>query len=249
MKELKDLLLGRRSVRRYERRGIEPEKIAFIYEAIRNIPTSYNGQQYSVVSVRDQAMKERLYEITGQKQIKTCALFLLFCTDYHRIRLAGEASGFSVPDYAATIDGYTVGVIDASLAMATAAVAAEGLGLGCCCVGYARTADPERVSDLLGLPREVTIVCGLTIGYPAEQPDLKPKLPVQAVIHEERYTPDEALLPQVQAYDKQVGEFNRTRSGARTDNDWLGHILDYYREETTRTIAGYLRNRTGLKPL
>lgn len=247
MKTLKEVLLDRRSIRRYERRAIEPEKVEFIYEAIRRIPTSYNGQQFSVVAVRDQAKKERLYEITGQKQIKTCALFLLFCTDYHRIRLAGKACGFSMPDYAATIDGHTVGVIDASLAMMAAATAAEGLGLGCCCVGYARTADPAAISELLELPREVTIVCGLTIGYPAEQPDIKPKLPAAAIIHEERYTTDEVLLEEVRAYDQQMREFNRTRAGSKSDNDWIDHTLHYYREEITRTIADYLRERTGMK--
>ena len=50
------------------------KKLDFIYEAIRNAPTSYNGQQFSVIAVTDQALKEQLYEITGQKQIKTSAV-------------------------------------------------------------------------------------------------------------------------------------------------------------------------------
>lgn len=247
MKDLNDILLRRRSVRRYERRALEPEKVAFIYEAIRHIPTSYNGQQFSVIAVRNQAMKERLYAVTGQKQIKTCALFLLFCTDYHRLRIAGKAVGADVPDYAATIDGYTVGVVDASLAMMAAATAAEGQGLGCCCIGYARTADPEQISSLLGLPREVTIVCGLTIGYPAEEPDVKPKLPVPALIHEEHYTMDEDLLPLVLEYNRQMRIFNRTRSGMQADYDWIDHTLGYYRKELARTIAGYLRDQNGME--
>ena len=77
----------------------------------------------------------------------------------------------------------------------SAVTAAESLGLGCCCVGYVRTADPRRISDMLGLPEGVSIVCGLTIGYPREMPDLKPKLPVEAVVHEGRYMPDEKLAP------------------------------------------------------
>lgn len=221
--------------------------MAFIYEAIRNTPTSYNGQQFSVISVRDRSVKEELYAVTGQKQIKTCALFLLFCLDYHRIGLAAEACGLEVPEYAATVDGYTVGVVDASLAMMHAAVAAEGLGLGCCCIGYARTADPVRVSELLGLPRSVAIVCGLTVGYPSEEPDLKPKLPANALIHEERYRSDEELLSSVREYDLRMQAFNRTRSGTQTDRDWIAHTLDYYREEMRRSIAEYLHRQLGMK--
>ena len=58
MKSVKESLLERRSIRRYERQPIEPEKLDFIYEAIRNAPTSYNGQQFSVIAVTDQALKE-----------------------------------------------------------------------------------------------------------------------------------------------------------------------------------------------
>ena len=45
MKDVKESLLGRTSVRRYEREAIPQETMDFIYEAVRNTPTSYNGQQ------------------------------------------------------------------------------------------------------------------------------------------------------------------------------------------------------------
>ena len=70
-KSVKDTLLTRRSIRRFEREAITQEQLDFIYEAIRNTPTSYNGQQFTVIDVDDQTIKEKLYEIIGQKQIKT----------------------------------------------------------------------------------------------------------------------------------------------------------------------------------
>lgn len=60
MKTVKDTLLERRSIRRYEREPIPAETMDFIYEAIRNTPTSYNGQQFSVIDVTDQEVKEDL---------------------------------------------------------------------------------------------------------------------------------------------------------------------------------------------
>ena len=81
MKTVKDTLLQRRSVRRYEREPIPADTMDFIYEAIRNTPTSYNGQQFSVIDVTDQTVKEKIYELTGQKQAKTCAHFMLFCAE------------------------------------------------------------------------------------------------------------------------------------------------------------------------
>ena len=226
MKSVEDTLLGRRSIRRYERQPVEREKLDLIYAAIRNTPTSYNGQQFSVIAVTDQTVKEELYEITGQKQIKTSAILLVFCLDYHKLRVAAAAKGMRTPPFESTIDGYTVGVIDASMAMMSAVTAAESLGLGCCCVGYVRTADPRRISDM---------------------PDLKPKLPVEAVVHEGRYMPDEKLAPLLETYDRQVAEFNRSRTGDRTDNDWAGHIADYHRHSMEHGIGEYLEKQIGLE--
>ncbi|MDE6395003.1 MAG: nitroreductase family protein, partial [Duncaniella sp.] len=81
MKSVKESLLDRRSVRRYERQEVSREDMDLIYEAIRNTPTSYNGQQFSVIDVTDQEIKLKLYALIGQKQIKTCSHFLLFLAD------------------------------------------------------------------------------------------------------------------------------------------------------------------------
>ena len=75
MKSVKESLLNRRSIRRYEREAVTDEQMQLIYEAIRNTPTSYNGQQFSVIDVTDQAVKEQIYALTNQKQIKTCSHF------------------------------------------------------------------------------------------------------------------------------------------------------------------------------
>ena len=148
------------------------------------------------------------------------------------------------PPFESTIDGYTVGVIDASMAMMSAVTAAESLGLGCCCVGYVRTADPRRISDMLGLPEGVSIVCGLTIGYPREMPDLKPKLPVEAVVHEGRDMPDEeagSAAGDIPPASRRVQP--QPDRPLDTDNDWAGHIADYHRHSMEHGIGEYLEKQ------
>ncbi len=243
MKTFEDVLVNRRTVRRYERRGIEPEKLAFIYDAIRNTPTSYNGQQFSVVAVTDPELKLKLYDIIGQKQVKTCAAFLFFCMDFHQLELAAKAKGVEFPDFQNSQNGYTVGVVDATLAMHQAIVAAESLGLGTCCIGYARTADPVQTSEILGLPPKVAIVCGLAIGYPAEMPDIKPKRPAEIVVFGNRYGEDDVITSKLMAYDAEVSEYNRSRAGDQTANDWAAHILEYHAKEKKKAIEVYLREQ------
>lgn len=242
MKNIKRTLLQRRSVRRYERQEIPAEQMEFIHEAIRNTPTSYNGQQFSVIDVSDQKLKEQLYELTGQKQIKTCNRFLVFCADYNKIRVAARAKLIDMPEFEHTADGVIVGIVDASLAMMSAVVAAEACGLGTCCIGYTRTAAPREITSLLGLPQGVFIVCGLALGVPREMPDLKPKQPESLLIHSNCYRNDD-LTDEILSYDAEVSKFNATRTGTKTDNDWAAHIIGYYRQAMDYKMLDALRDR------
>ena len=99
MKDVKTSLLERTSVRRYEREPIPQETMDMIYKAVENTPTSYNGQQFSVIDISDQELKEKLYELTNQKQLKTCNRLLIFCSDYNKITRLAEKKGFDVPPW------------------------------------------------------------------------------------------------------------------------------------------------------
>ena len=241
MKSVKDTLLQRRSIRRYEREDISAADMQLIYDAIRNTPTSYNGQQFSVIDVTDQALKEQLYELTQQKQIKTCNHFLVFCADYNKVRKIAEFKSVEMPDFEHTADGVIVGIVDASLALMSALVAAESCGLGTCCIGYTRTAAPEAIAELLKLPKGVFIVCGLAIGIPREMPDLKPKQSEKLLIHSNCYRGDDVVKDMFD-YDSKIIEFNATRSGTKSDNDWASHIVDYYNQAMNYNMLDALKN-------
>lgn len=242
MKDVKSTLLDRKSIRRYEREPISREDIELIYEAIRNTPTSYNGQQFSVIDITDQDIKEQLYDLTGQKQIKTCSHFMLFCADYNKINVIAKAKGIDMPDFAKTVDGVTVGIVDAALALMSAVVAAESLGLGTCPIGYARTAAPEAIAKLMKLPQHVFVVCGLAIGIPRENPDHKPKQPKDLVIFENTYRQDD-MAADLLEYDKEISNYNLTRAGTTSTNDWAAHIISYYAEAMSYHMLQALRNR------
>lgn len=242
MKDVKKTLLDRRSIRRYEREDVGSTHMEFIYDAIRNTPTSYNGQQFSVIDVTDHDLKERLFEITGQKQIKTCSHFLVFCADYHKISVIDRAKGVAMPEFYNTLDGAIVGVVDASLALMSALVAAESLGLGTCPIGYARTADPQAIARVLELPQRVFVVCGLAIGVPREQPDMKPKQPHDLMIFADRYRTDH-MADRLMDYDREISSYNRSRSGSTSTNDWAAHITSYYAEAMNYHMLQALRAR------
>lgn len=131
-----DSLLERRCVRHYEKKDISNEDLGFIREAVRNTPTSYNGQQYSVIEIADPEIKGRLADISGMKQLADAPMVFMFLVDYHKILTAAKAKLMEMPPFYDPADGLIVGVINASLAMMSAIMAAESRGPGTCPVGY-----------------------------------------------------------------------------------------------------------------
>lgn len=241
-KSVEQTLLGRSSVRRYEREPIAEADLQFIREAIRNTPTSYNGQQFSVIEVSDPTFKEQLAELVGQKQIKTSARMFFFCSDFNKIAVAAKAKGLENPGFENTADGLIVGTVDASLAMMSAIVAAQSRGLGCCPIGYARTVNPTEMSRLLGLPQGVYLVCALAVGVPREIPEIKPKQPVDLVVFKEKYGVDD-MAAKLLDYDRTIVEYHQNRSTNQSDSDWVGEMLGYYREGMNYTMLEAVRKQ------
>lgn len=242
MKTVKEALEQRVSCRRYEREPLTDEQIKNIYAAIHNTPTSYNGQNYTVIDIDDQDIKLRLYEITNQKQIKTCARFMVFCMDFNKICIGAEAKGIEMPPVYNTLDGVMIGMIDATLAMMSAIAMAEGMGLGTCPIGYTRTVDPKAVSEILKLPKHVMVICGLAIGVPREHNDIKPKQPDSLLIHHNTYRQD-PIAAEIIDYDTVVTRYNETRAGGTSINDWIGHMIGYYQEMMKYQMLEALKER------
>ncbi len=241
-KDVKDTLLDRRSIRRYEREPIPEADLEFIREAIRNTPTSYNGQQFSVVEIDDQPLKEQVAEMIGQKQFKTSNRVFVFCSDFNKINVAAEAKGLENPGFEKTVDGLLVGTIDAALAMMSAIVAAESRGLGTCPIGYARTCNQQGICEALGLPENVYVVCALAVGVPREIPELKPKQPVDLVIFKNKYGTSD-MADKLLDYDRTIIEYHKNRSSNASDSDWIGEMLGYYKEGMNYTMLDALRRR------
>lgn len=235
-------LLERRCVRHYEERNIDEADLGFIREAVRNTPTSYNGQQYSIIEITDQGIKDELAAISGMRQLAEAPVVFMFLVDYHKITVAARAKGLDMPPFYDTADGLVVGVIDASLAMMSAIVAAESRGLGTCPVGYVRTVDPDAICKLLKLPVEVFPVCALAMGHPANKPELKPKEPLDLLFFKNVYGV-EGMSGKLMEYDREIVRYHETRSSHASSQDWIGKILSYYVDRASNNVLGALRKQ------
>jgi FMN reductase (NADPH) len=187
------------SVRKYRPDPIPVEIIETIIAAAQCTSTSSNLQAYSVVAVTAAAKRARLAELCGnQEHIAQAPVFLAWCADLARLDRACELRGYTqVTEY---VENFLIAAVDAAIAAQTAALAAESLGLGICYIGSIRN-NTRAVIELLELPRLVFPVTGLTVGWPASDPLVRPRLPLQDVLHWDHYSrevQDEALA----AYDR-----------------------------------------------
>ena len=98
-----------------------------------------------------------------------------------------------------------------------------------------------QFTELLELPQHVLPLFGLCLGWPADNPDIKPRMPAAMLVHENRYQPlDNALLAE---YDEQLAHYYLSRgSNARRDT-WSDHIRRTIVKESRPFILDYLHKQ------
>ncbi len=220
MKSTIEGLLAHRSVRQFTSRPISDHELHRWIQCGQAASTSSHVQATSVIRVSDRGRREKLAELTGgQKQVSEAAIFLVICADARRHRLLAAATGGAIVE---NFETFLVGVIDASLFAQNLVIAAESEGFGICYIGGLRTRISE-VDALLEIPEGVFPLYGLCIGEPAEDPAIKPRLPVEAVLFEESVPGDRELLRQIESHDEAMAGYYSSRG--LTGRNWSGGVL------------------------
>jgi len=142
-------------------------------------------QVYSMVVTRDTEVKEQLAPSHfNQPMVKEAPVVITFCADFNRFNkwcLQRDAE----PGYDNFLSFMTA-AIDALLVAQNVCIAAEDNKLGICYLGTT-TYMADKIIDTLNLPAGVVPVTTVTLGYPAEEPPLTDRLPMEAVVHYEKY--------------------------------------------------------------
>ncbi len=183
-----------RSIRKYKPDPIPEELLTEILEAGIRTSSSGNMQSYSIIVTTDDDIRQALYQAhMQQRMVLDAPVFLTFCADFHRMRRWLELR--EAPDNFDNFFSFMVAAIDAVLASQTTALAAESRGLGLCYLG-STLANADRIGEILELPNSVVPVVGFSLGYPAQDPDLRDRLPLSGIVHQQTYhqSTDEEIL-------------------------------------------------------
>ena len=157
-----ELIQRRRSIRKYEDKTIEDEKIDFLVEALLRAPTSMGKNSWKFVVVSDTAVLERLSRAKphGATFLKKAALGIVVCANPQ------------ISD---------VWIEDASIASIFIHLAAASLELGSCWIQIrerkhndTQTAE-AYIAEVLNLPAHIRVESIVAIGYPDEDKSAHPK--------------------------------------------------------------------------
>ena len=227
-------MIGRRVCRHYGKEQVPDGLLETLLAAAQSAPAKSDLQQYSIV-VTDKAQQQAISDMIGSMPwIADASRFLVFCADMRRGQRVAEIRGH---DYANnTLDTFMNGTVDAALAMMSFITAANFKGLGTCPVSAVR-AHTAAVCELLGLPKGVYPVAGLTLGYPTDDGRFTPRLPMSVVVHHGTYD-DDNLETELRAYDARRNQVQPIDPEKQMHKDEFGISDDYgWTENTARRLA------------
>ncbi len=185
MDNISELLLSRRTIRKYTSEDIEEDLLNDLLNAACRTSTTGNMQVYSVIITRDPGKKQELAPLHfNQSMVTEAPVVLTFCADFNRFnrwcRLRKADPGYD------NFLSFFTAAIDALLVAQTLCIAAEARGLGICYLGTT-TYMAHEIIKVLNLPERVVPVTTVTLGWPAEKPEQVDRLPLEAVVHKEIY--------------------------------------------------------------
>ena len=235
-----DLIKSHRSIRKFKPDAIAPELLQSILEAGQSAATSSYAQAYTLIRVTDQEKRQKLVELTGnQPYVATCAEFFVCCADLNRnTALCRDQGSNPVSGF---IEQMIIATVDVSLVAQNMVIAAESAGLGICYIGGIRN-QPEQVCALLSLPENVYAVFGLCLGYPAQDPETKPRLPLKTWVQENTYRPmsDRDALNE---YDAAVRHYYETRTGGKKSQTWSEQTMQFFGQESRPHMLSFLHSK------
>lgn len=233
-------IFNRKSIRKFKSKKIPKETIIKIITAGQNAPTGGGTQVYSLIIVTDQLKKDNISKLIGRQQFMTDeALWIMICIDWARQYELWEMLGLDIKF--GELTELWRGLMDAMLVAENLVIAAEIYGLGSCFNGGVRMRMTE-IKDILKLPENVLPVLLLCIGIPDEDPPVRPRWPIEAILHENEYKlpSNEIMRKYYDESNKCLREMGYFRKGI---NNWAEHWKYRFSENSNKILEKRLRDQ------
>lgn len=235
MSSVIETILKHRSIRSFLSDPIEAQQLETIIACGIAASSSSLLQAVSVVRVCDKEKRKLLAQYAGnQPYVESAAEFLVFCIDFHRHQSIN-------PNVQTDFTELTlIGAVDAGIMAQNCLLAAESLGLGGVYIGGLRNS-AQQVDELLELPNNVAILFGLCLGHPNQNPELKPRLSPEVILHQDRY--QGVNMASIAHYDETMNRYYQSRSSNLKAQGWSEPTAEKLTKESRPHILPYLNSK------
>ncbi len=180
MNEFMEIMKNRRSIRKFEDKEVEDEKLKQILEAVQWSQSWANTQCWEVVVIRDQDVKDQLQETMVKGNPATNAIvqapiLLALCAKL-------QSSGYYKEQVTTKFGDWFM--FDMGLATQNICLTAHSLGLGSVVVGLF---DHDKAKQVLQVPEGYELVTIIPLGYPAKTPKTPERRSIEDFTHYERF--------------------------------------------------------------
>ena len=150
-------IFNRRSVRKYEKKEIPEGMFTDLFEAAMAAPSAVAKDPWHFILVRDREMLDKIVQILPNGQmLRQAPAAVIVCGDINRANL--KEVSYMLQDLSAAVENILL--------------AATALGLGSCWLGmHPRPDRMDGIRTLFSLPENIIPMCGVALGWPAEQPE------------------------------------------------------------------------------
>lgn len=239
-------IAARRVHRRYSARPVSPALVRLLCAIALCAPTKSDLQQRDVVIVSDPQLRTHIADLLPHMPwVREAPALLVFCANGARVRTISALRGKPFPNH--HLDLFFNAVGDAAIALATCLLALESVGLGGCPISEIRN-HAETVDALLGLPEQVIPFAGLCIGWPADEGELSPRLPLGLTVHENHYGVAPDFPADLERYDRRreglqpyKAQYQPERWGVQPQYGWSEQKARQYAVPQRASFGAYVR--------
>ncbi len=222
-KEMIKVQLSHRTIREFTSTPVDEETIKTLMEVARRTATSNGMQSTSIIRITDPIVKRQVTDICKQEYVFRAPVLYIFVADcYRNMRIANDKG--CNEESAGDMDRFFQAVTDTCLAAQNVVNAAESLGLGALYLGSTLN-DAAKMIEVLQLPKLTFPVVGLGLGYPNQNPSLKPRLDNKFKVFENKYEVFDNYLESIADYDEEMQTYYDLRNSNQRVDSFSNQII------------------------
>ncbi|MGE5614466.1 MAG: NADPH-dependent oxidoreductase [Bacillota bacterium] len=228
MNETIQTQLAHRTIREFKNQKISTEVFGLLMEVARRTATSTGMQACSIIRVMDPEIKNKIAGVCRQDYVARAPELLIFIVDqYRNNQIAKEKNYFA--ENAKDMDRFFAAFTDACIMAQNIVIAAESMGLGAVYLGSILN-DSEKICELLKLPELTFPVIGLGLGYPNQNPQLKPRMEMRLRVFENTYTDFKNYLDEIKEYDEEIRTYYDLRDPGKPVDSFSNQVVSRFKQ-------------------